>query len=82
MPILDLGPRRPNKKRVPNSDEQRKVTCELVSILSGYILAVGVTREFEMNNDYMVVLKYSKPKLFLFSPSNLSIPDSVLPQQG
>jgi hypothetical protein len=37
MPMLDLGPRRPKKERVPYSDEQRKVTYEqLVSILSGY----------------------------------------------
>jgi hypothetical protein len=36
MPMLDLGPRRPKKERVPNSDERQGPTYELVSIFSGY----------------------------------------------
>jgi hypothetical protein len=46
MPMLELGPRRPKKERVPDSDGHLGTSIHIF-----WILAVGVTHKLETDDD-------------------------------
>jgi hypothetical protein len=57
--MLELGPRRPKKERVPNSDEEQGPPMNYCSIfIFGYWRWVGVARELETDDDCSIHGKY------------------------